>query len=367
MSTIALAEFCEIRAGGRKKWTGKDFVASGFPAYGAGGVNGYLPDHEFDRSAVVLSSIGARCGKCFIAEGRWSSLANTQLIFPDESRADPRFLWYQLNDEERWPRSGTGQPFIKTSHIKSHEVYLPSIEEQRRIAAVLDAADALRAKRRQAIAKLDSLTQAIFIDMFGDPLTNPKGALQVRLSELAEIINGDRGKNYPSSKTYVEVGVPFVNAGHLDGREIDLAAGNFISEERYERLRSGKFQPGDLLYCIRGSLGKIGVVPNQARGAIASSLVILRPGAGIDRDYLLAFLAGPAGMRQVADWDNGTAQPNLGAGSLGKFNVLLPSLAEQREFVGLVKRCADLGAQRQLAVLDTLFASLQQRAFRGEL
>jgi type I restriction enzyme S subunit len=94
-------------------------------------MNGFLPDYEFDEPAVVLSAIGARCGKCFFAEGKWASLANTQVIFPDPARADAKFLWYQLNDERRWHRSGTGQPFIKPADVKAQRVVLPPLPEQR--------------------------------------------------------------------------------------------------------------------------------------------------------------------------------------------------------------------------------------------
>ena len=171
---IALSDFCTIVQGGRHKLSGNNFVESGFPAYGAGGMNGLLESFEFDESAVVLSSIGARCGKCFLVDGKWSSLANTQVIRPDPKRGDCRFLWYQLNDESRWPRSGTGQPFIKPSDVKNHLVYLPPLTEQRRIAAILDKAGALCAKRSEALAHLDHLAQSVFLEMFGDPVVNPK-------------------------------------------------------------------------------------------------------------------------------------------------------------------------------------------------
>jgi type I restriction enzyme S subunit len=164
---VSLHGFCRIVPGGRSKLSGDDFVATGFPAYGAGGVNGFLPEPEFDEPAVVLSSIGARCGKCFLAEGKWTSLANTQLIFPSPSRADVRFLWHQLNDELRWHRSGTAQPFIKTSDIKNQMVFLPPIEDQRRISAILDKADELRVKRRESLVLADTLAQSLFVDGLG--------------------------------------------------------------------------------------------------------------------------------------------------------------------------------------------------------
>jgi type I restriction enzyme S subunit len=168
VNTAELQDFCKFVQGGRHKLSGKHFVETGFPAYGAGGLNGYLPEAEFNRDGVVLSAIGARCGKCFLAQGRWSSLANTQIILPDLKRADVRFLWYQLNDETRWPRHGLAQPFIRPSDVKAHRVVLPPLPEQRRISAILDKADALRRKRKRAIGLLDNLTHSMFLEMFGN-------------------------------------------------------------------------------------------------------------------------------------------------------------------------------------------------------
>jgi len=182
-----LGDVCTIVPGGRSKLTGNDFTPSGFPAFGAGGLNGYLPNAEFSDPAVVLSSIGARCGKCFLAEGEWASLANTQLIFPDPDQVDVRFLWYQLDDELAWHRSGTAQPFIKTSDVRSRRIFLPPIEEQRRIAAMLDSAAALGDKRRHALEVLRGLPEALLREVLDSQVPTPA----VRpLGEMAAFVGG---------------------------------------------------------------------------------------------------------------------------------------------------------------------------------
>ncbi len=158
-----LSDFCQIFQGGRLKLSGSDFVSQGFPAYGAGGLNGYLDVAEFNCEAVILSAIGARCGKCFHVSGQWTTLANTQITIPDPDRADSRFLWHQLNDEKRWPRSGTGQPFIKPSDVMGHKVFLPPLEEQRRIAAILDRAANVRELATQSLA---STSRALYESIF---------------------------------------------------------------------------------------------------------------------------------------------------------------------------------------------------------
>jgi type I restriction enzyme S subunit len=106
--SVALSEIAGIKGGGTLKLSGKDFVASGIPAWGTGGQNGFVATAEATGPAVILSAIGARCGKCFYVDGEWTTLANTQIIRPDTAVVDTRYLWYQLNDEGRWHRSGGG-------------------------------------------------------------------------------------------------------------------------------------------------------------------------------------------------------------------------------------------------------------------
>jgi type I restriction enzyme, S subunit len=93
-----------------------------------------------------------------------------------------------------------------------------------------------------------------------NPFDLPSGWAWLNLGTLAEFINGDRSKNYPSKQHQVTSGIPFINAGHLRGRRVDLTEMNFITEERFQLLRSGKVRKNDILYCLRGSLGKAAIV-----------------------------------------------------------------------------------------------------------
>ena len=115
----------------------------------------------------------------------------------------------------------------------------------------------------------------------------------VKLGQVAEFINGDRGKNYPSEGDFVDKGIPFINAGHLTDGEVDFSGMNYISESRYHLLGSGKTRQNDILYCLRGSLGKTAIVRHEGDAAIASSLVIIRPSDDCNVGYLYHFLTSP--------------------------------------------------------------------------
>jgi restriction endonuclease S subunit len=370
--SVPLQNFCRIVQGGRLGLSGNDFVPRGFPAYGAGGVNGYLATHEFDEPAVVLSAIGARCGKCFFADGKWISLANTQLIFPDPTRADCKFLWYQLNDERRWHRSGTGQPFIKPSDVKAHRVFLPPLPEQRRIAEILDKADALRAKRRAALAQLDTLTQSIFLDMFGDPATNPKGWPDSSLGTmLFDVTNGmTRRRSESDEGQSIVLRLRDIREGWIDFSDVNRITLTAVEARKYE------VTVGDLLFIrVNGNpdyVGRCALFDGFAEKVYFNDHVMrVRVDPSTVAGVFLTFLLnGSHGKREIAKHRKTSAgQHTINQEGLGKIRLPVPPLPLQMEFgtrISAIEK-AKKDHAASLSTLDALFAALQHRAFQGEL
>ncbi len=195
----------------------------------------------------------------------------------------------------------------------------------------------------------------------------------VKLGEIISLINGDRGKNYPSKGDFVDSGVPFINAGHLRGGRICFEDMNFISPDHFVRLGSGKVSQGDIVYCLRGSLGKAAIVTDIDSGAIASSLVIVRSHSHISSRYIYYFLVSPFGFNQISEFDNGSAQPNLSAGSLSNFSLPLAPLNEQKRIadkldavLARVDACRDR-LDRIPAILKRFRQSVLEAAFSGQL
>ena len=165
----------------------------------------------------------------------------------------------------------------------------------------------------------------------------PSGWSCVPLAELTQLENGDRSKNYPSKRYRLSTGVPFINAGNLKDGRVCTEAMEYISEERFELLSSGKIQDDDVLFCLRGSLGKTALVSDIAEGAIASSLVIVRARGSLLPRYLYYYLSSPLAKSEIARFDNGTAQPNLAARDLGRFLIPVAPLSEQGRIVEAVE------------------------------
>ena len=182
--------------------------------------------------------------------------------------------------------------------------------------------------------------------------------MKVKLGDIAVLINGDRGRNYPSQSDIDPFGdVPFVNAGHLTGREISFDEMNYISQEKYEKLNSGKFKKGDILYCLRGSLGKKAVIKNDIYGAIASSLVIIRPNTTkVDVDYLMFALDSPSIQEQLKRANNGSSQPNLSAASVRAYDIDLPGKELQLEISERLSKVRSVidARKEEIALLDDL-------------
>ena len=171
------------------------------------------------------------------------------------------------------------------------------------------------------------------------PFDLPDSWRWVRLSQLVSVLNGDRGKNYPAKSSLSHKGIPFISALNLDGKSV-IEDDNLLclSEQQYERLGNGKLIRDDIVVCIRGSLGKHGRYPFD-KGAIASSLVILRPfmNEAVMAEFLMMYLDTPLFFSEIRRYDNGTAQPNLAAKSLEQFLLPLPPLTEQKRIVAKIE------------------------------
>jgi len=180
----------------------------------------------------------------------------------------------------------------------------------------------------------------------------------VQLKDVCEFINGDRGVNYPKADELVDEGIPFINAGHIQNGSISFEDMNYITQEKYDKLSSGKVNKGDIVYCLRGSLGKHATITFDT-GAVASSLVIMRPRTIILSDYLAYVLDSTSINTQMIKANNGSSQPNLSATSVKEFVVPLPSLKMQEKIISIMDKAKSLVTMRrqQIQGCDELIKS----------
>lgn len=145
------------------------YIDGYYPAYSASGQDVWLPNKEFTREGIVISAVGARCGKCFLTEKEWATCANTHVLFVDERMCLRRYFWYICNDEDWWEKGGTAQPFVAVKKSLDKWIYLPSLDIQKQIINFLDKKtkqiESLIASQEKQIEKLKAYKQSLIFDV----------------------------------------------------------------------------------------------------------------------------------------------------------------------------------------------------------
>ena len=265
--------------------------------------------------------------------------------------------------------SGANIKNLKNEHLDNLLIPLPPLPEQKRIAGILDAADALRAKRREALAQLDTLIQSTFLDMFGDPVINPMGW---------EMVNGGRvsrrltvGIVVKPASYYQPTGVPAIRSLNVRTNKIEIASLVYVSAENNEgRLKKTRVWKDDVLLVRSGQPGTAAVVPAELDGVNAIDILILTPDQHVAHPvYLSNYFNSAGGKRMVLGAQRGQIQKHLNVGSLRSAPIPLPPLDLQCRFAAIVESVEHQKASQRahLAEVNTLFAALQSRAFRGDL
>lgn len=279
--------------------------------------------------------------------------------------ADIRYLFHALNMLDI-PSAGYSRHY---KFLKESEIPLPPLAEQKRIAAILDAADALRAKRRESLEQLDTLLQSTFLEMFGDPVTNPMGWEIRNLSDTCEKITDGTHHSPP----ICEEGIPYVTAKHLkkDGLKF-FDDPWFVSPESHAEIFA-RCNPGlgDVLYIKDGATTGIAAINRyEFKFSMLSSLALLKPSYEmITSEYLAWYLNNERNKSHLIGNMGGAAIKRLTLTKIKNFRVPVPPLNLQQRFATIVESIEAQKARYRthLAELDTLFASLQSRAFNGEL
>jgi type I restriction enzyme S subunit len=258
---------------------------------------------------------------------------------------------------------------LKNEHLDNLQIPLPPLPEQKRIAAILDAADALRAKRRESIEQLDSLIQATFLEMFGDPATHLNRWQMKTCDDICtKVTDGEHGTvdRLPSGCLYL-MARNVTTCG-----EIDLGEVSFISEADHRRIfqRCDPAKGDILLVCVGATIGKTAIVPDMPEFSLARSVALLKPRRNLVQPaYLNQYLRSRHGQKQLLHSRNTAAQSGLYLGKIKAMSIPLPPLDLQSRFASIVGSIEQQKARLKahLAELDVLFTSLQSRAFNGEL
>jgi type I restriction enzyme S subunit len=381
LEAIPIAKLASVRSGGGAPQDPSAFTTTGFPFVRAGSLPKLLGGEEegslehlerqvaeqhglslFPAGTVLFAKSGMSATKGHVYRLKGPAYVVNHLAalvphVPEESaflvRVLQRFSPTTLIKDAAYPS-------IRLGDIENMKVLAPPDSNgRRRIAEILDNADALRAKRRAALVQLATLTQSIFLDMFGDPATNPKGWPGGELRALGRVSTGGTP---PTAKPGMFDGpIPFVTPGDLESEEPVKRSLTAAGADESVTVRPG----ATLVCCIGATIGKIGKA--GSRSAFNQQINAVEWGEAVNDTYGLHVLR--FFKPTIVAWGASTTLPILKKSAFERIEVPVPPLALQRDFSQKIAGLERIrsSSRRALGSLDEMFGSLQSRAFRGDL
>lgn len=327
--------------------------------------------HWFDDRHVLYSKLRPYLNKVVVPEKE--GIATTELVpmLPDPSRLDRTYLAHYLRSNKfvNWVSEqvvGAKMPRVSMKVFWDHEIPLPPLAEQKRIAAILDKADALRRKRQQAIDLADQFLRSVFLDMFGDPVTNPKGWLTRPLKDMSRVVTG----NTPSRQEPENYGlsIEWIKSDNINTPDHYLTkAEEFLSDAG---LKKGRSVPSGsvLITCIAGSpqcIGNAAIADREV--SFNQQINALVPEGEATTEYLYSVAL--FGKKLIQSISTNAMKGMVSKGNLEKLLVPAPPLELQEKYSEIFK---DFLTKRKrqvtsLSQSESLFLSLSQQAFSGQL
>ncbi len=314
----------------------------------------------------ILISVRAPIGALNYAKETCCIGRGLAAITPDSKRVSSSYIYWLLKGKNVELNSkGTGSTFKAISRKALEEIKVPniSLETQKQIAAILDKCTEIIAKRKAQLTALDELIKARFVEMFGDPVKNPKGWEKTVLSENAEIKIGPFG-SLLHKDDYITGGHALVNPSHIIAGQIVPDNDLTISDEKYAEMSAYHLQKGDVVMGRRGEMGRCAVVEKSGLLCGTGSLIIRSKGE-LSADFIQKIISFPTFKKTIEDMAVGQTMPNLNVPIVAAFQIIKPPKNVQNQyydFIAQVDKTKET-VKKSLEKTKLLFDSLMQRYF----
>lgn len=319
---------------------------------------------SFPEGTVILST-REPIGKVAIAGCEMYCNQGFKNLICSEKIFNKYLYWFLKGNTMFLNSLGRGATFkeISKAIVSEIEINVPEIEEQHEIVKILEKVNTIIRFRKQELSVLDTLVKARFVEMFGDPVSNPYGYDKVALSDLADIKIGPFG-SLLHKEDYIVGGHPLLNPSHIvDGR---ISPNNklTISDEKYKELSAYQLKTGDVVMGRRGEMGRCAVVSEEGFLCGTGSILIRTKGE-VTADYIQKTISFPSFKKTIEDMAVGQTMPNLNVPIVSSFEIIKPPIEVQDRYYALVEQVdkSKVKVQKALDETQKLFDSLMQQYF----
>ena len=366
MEQIKLTDICSPRQW--KTIPTNELLDDGFPVYGANGIIGYYNEFNHEKPVVAITCRGATCGSINITLPKSYVTGNAMCLDDVRSDIQLKYLYYCLvHYDFSKVISGSAQPQITRQGLEKVVLSIGTPKEQQEIVDILDKLSQIIKNREMELEQLNALTKARFIELFGDPIDNPKGYPVHQLSEyITSLTSGSRGW----AQYCVDDGEEwFITIKNVKDCHISSDNMQPVNAPDNAEAKRTKVQEGDLLISITADLGRTGVVTkeiaehgayiNQHLSCIRLNREVLNP------SFVAHYMESPAGKEQFIAKNQSAVKAGLNFNSINSLKIMVPPLAEQNRFIDFIEQVdkSKSAVQKSLDETQVLFDSLMQKYF----
>lgn len=332
---VKLEDVCE-RGSSNIKQSDIIKMSGNYSIYGASGLAGKVNFYHQEQPYVAVVKDGAGIGRTTLNPAKSSVIGTMQYLIPKKNVL-PEYLFYAVSymHLEKY-YTGATIPHIYFKDYKNEEFNLDNIEKQLEIIDVLGRCKKVIEARKQELVELDSLTKARFVEMFGDPVSNPYGYDKVALSDLADIKIGPFG-SLLHKEDYIDGGHPLLNPSHIVDGKVSPDDKLTISDEKYEELSAYQLKTGDVVMGRRGEMGRCAVVPEDGFLCGTGSMLIRTKGE-VTADYIQKIISFPSFKKTIEDMAVGQTMPNLNVPIVSGFQIIKPPMEVQDRYYAFAEQ-----------------------------
>lgn len=362
-----LGEVCLLKAG---KFVSANDISPEYnkglyPCFGGNGIRGYVADYTHDGEFPLIGRQGALCGNVNLASGKFHATEHAVVVQP-KIEMNVHWLYYALNAMNLGQyATGAAQPGLAVSKLETLSIEIPNISEQNKIAQTLYKVEQLVNFRKQQLAKLDELVKARFVEMFGEPSSNPMGWLQTTVG--AECYYIKDGPHKSLTDAGMENGYPFISVRNIVNGYIDFSTAKYISEADYkDAIKKCCPEKGDILYSKGGTTGIAKLVDIDIKFANWVHLAVLKFNHNeFNGSFFEKMLNCDYCYKQSQMLTKGIANRDLVLSAMAQIKIYKPPILLQNQFAAFVERVDQQKqtVQQSLEKLELMKKALMQEYF----